>query len=162
VPMPCSPTPAGPTTPCPDGGPMLPPLCQRRRLRRVVLSRLNRTAWALAVYASSGGLPAQDARLASGCWLGFTGWDWLPTESRRKVSELYSLHLLLLSQASLGAMTLYSADALQRACGERGVRAACQGAPGRTFSRFAKTAPGSIHCPLSPPVSPARRSSWHR
>src|SRR5207253_10050930 len=25
------------------------------------------------------------ARLASGCWLGFTGWDWLPTESLRKV-----------------------------------------------------------------------------
>src|ERR1700693_5965225 len=32
---------------------MLPPLCQRRRLQRVVLSRLNRTALALAIYASS-------------------------------------------------------------------------------------------------------------
>jgi len=35
-----------------DGAPMLPPLCQRRRLPRVVLSRLNHTASALAVYAS--------------------------------------------------------------------------------------------------------------
>ena len=36
-----------------DGVPMLPPCCPRRRLPRVVLSRLNRTALALAVYASS-------------------------------------------------------------------------------------------------------------
>jgi hypothetical protein len=36
-----------------DGVPMLPPFCPRRRLPRVVLSRLNRTALALAVYASS-------------------------------------------------------------------------------------------------------------
>jgi len=57
VPLPSSPTPAGPSTPCPGGVPLLPPLCQRRRLRRVVLSRLNHTALALAVYASSGGLP---------------------------------------------------------------------------------------------------------
>ena len=33
-----------------------------------VISGLNRTALALAVYASPGGLPHQDARLASGCW----------------------------------------------------------------------------------------------
>jgi hypothetical protein len=31
------------------------------------LSRLNRTAWTLAVYASQGGLPLHHARLASGC-----------------------------------------------------------------------------------------------
>jgi hypothetical protein len=58
VPTPCSSTPAGPDTPCLVGVPMLPPCCQKRRLRRVVLSRLNGTALALAVYASSGGLPA--------------------------------------------------------------------------------------------------------
>src|SRR5262249_11544753 len=28
------------------------------------------------------------ARLASGCWLGSTGWDWLPTRLQRKVSEV--------------------------------------------------------------------------
>src|SRR5260370_13118335 len=32
--------------------PLLPPLCPRRRLQRVVLSGLNRTALVLAVYAS--------------------------------------------------------------------------------------------------------------
>jgi hypothetical protein len=36
-----------------DGAPLLPPLCQRRGLQRVVLSGLNSTASALAVYASS-------------------------------------------------------------------------------------------------------------
>src|SRR6516162_4916469 len=28
------------------------------------------------------------ARLASGCWLSSTGWDWLPTRLHRKVSEV--------------------------------------------------------------------------
>jgi hypothetical protein len=36
-----------------NGAPVLPPCCPRRRLQRVVLSRLNSTASALAVYASS-------------------------------------------------------------------------------------------------------------
>jgi hypothetical protein len=44
VPMPCSPTPAGPDIPRPDGVPVLPPRRQRRELQRVVLSGLNRTA----------------------------------------------------------------------------------------------------------------------
>jgi hypothetical protein len=54
-----------------------------------------------------GRLTPPHARLASGCWLGFAGWDWLPTESLREVSKVYSLHLFLLSQASLGARTEY-------------------------------------------------------
>ena len=54
------------------------------------LSRLNRTALALAVYASPCGLPLQHARLASGCWPSSTGRDWLPTGFRRKVSEFES------------------------------------------------------------------------
>ena len=45
-----------------------PPLCPRRRLPRFVLSRLNHTASALAVYASQCRLPQHHARLASGCW----------------------------------------------------------------------------------------------
>jgi hypothetical protein len=85
VPMPSSPTPAGPDTPCLSGAPVLPPRRPRRRLQQVVISGLNRPALALAVYASPGGSPQPDARLASGCWLGFAGWDWLPTESLRKV-----------------------------------------------------------------------------
>jgi hypothetical protein len=39
------------------------------------LSRLNRTAWALAVYASQGESPLHHARLASGCWPSSAGWD---------------------------------------------------------------------------------------
>src|SRR5262249_43908664 len=38
-------------------------------------------------------IAGQDARLASGCWLGFAEWDWLPTGFHREVSKLYSLHL---------------------------------------------------------------------
>jgi len=89
--LPCSSTPAGPDTPRPGGVPMLPPLCQRRRLQRVVLSRLHRTASALAVYASSGGSPHHGARLASGGWLGPSGWDWLPTGLLREVSKILQL-----------------------------------------------------------------------
>ena len=59
---------------------------------RVGLSGLSSTAWALAVYASQGGLPHRHARLASGCGPGSTGWDWLPTGLLRKVSAMYSLH----------------------------------------------------------------------
>ena len=45
---------------------------------RVVISGLNRTAFDLAVYASQGRSPTHHARLASGCWSGSTGRDWLP------------------------------------------------------------------------------------
>ena len=45
---------------------------------RVLISGLNRTAFDLAVYASQGWLPTHHARLASGCWSGSTGRDWLP------------------------------------------------------------------------------------
>ena len=47
------------------------------------------------------------ARLASGCWPGSTGWDWLPTGFQREVFKLQSLHLGLLSQALLGAMSVH-------------------------------------------------------
>ena len=40
----------------------------------IVLSRLNHTASALAVYASQDGSPHHHARLASGCWSGSAGW----------------------------------------------------------------------------------------
>jgi hypothetical protein len=105
--MPCSSTPAGPVTPGLSGAPMLPPWRQRRRLRRVVLSRLNGTAWALAVYASSGGLPAPGRKtrfwlLARLYQVGLVTHR-IPTRG----FEVHSLHLLLLSQALLGAMTLF-------------------------------------------------------
>ena len=43
-----------------------------------MISGLNRTAFDLAVYASQGWSPTHHARLASGCWSGSTGRDWLP------------------------------------------------------------------------------------
>src|SRR5208337_1363565 len=45
---------------------------------RCVISGLNRTASDLAVYASQGWSPTHHAGLASGCWSGSTGRDWLP------------------------------------------------------------------------------------
>jgi hypothetical protein len=51
------------------------------------LSGLHSTAWELAVYASSGRLPAHDAKLASGCWPGSAGRGWLPAGLLRKVSD---------------------------------------------------------------------------
>src|SRR5262245_22778827 len=59
-----------------------------------------------AVYASSGGSPHPDARLASGCWPDSTGWALCPTGFLRKVSSCF-LHLspfprLTLAQARVG------------------------------------------------------------
>jgi hypothetical protein len=45
-----------------------PRLCQQRGLPTRKLSRLDVQAFRLTVYASSGGSPHHDARLASGCW----------------------------------------------------------------------------------------------
>ena len=55
-----------------------PRLTTTRAHLRVVISGLNRTAFDLAVYASQGWSPTHHARLASGCWSGSTGRDWLP------------------------------------------------------------------------------------
>ena len=68
----------------------------------IFLSRFNHTASAVAVYASPAGSPPPGARLASGCRLRSTGWDWLPTGRLREVS--YVLTSFLLSQAWPGAI----------------------------------------------------------
>jgi len=76
-------------TPRPDDATTRPPPFQQQgplTIRK--LSRLNLAALALAVYASPYRSPDQDARLASGCWLGSTGWDWLPIGFERKVSAM--------------------------------------------------------------------------
>ena len=50
------------------------------------------------------------ARLGSGCWSGFAGWDWLPTGLLRRVSNMYiclqlsPLHRLNLAQHALRFM----------------------------------------------------------
>lgn len=51
--------------------------------RGAVISGLNHTACTLAVYASQRRLPVHHARLASGRWPTFTGWDFNPLGSSR-------------------------------------------------------------------------------
>src|SRR5208283_1455845 len=77
---PCSSTPVGPGR---LSGPWVsclarPPRLTRTRAHHEEISGLNRTAFDLAVYASQGWSPTHHARLASGCWSGSTGRDWLP------------------------------------------------------------------------------------
>src|SRR5438477_7964472 len=67
--VPCSPTPVGPPRSATAALPCcLPPNGKRRLPRQILISGLNHTACALAVYASQGGLLHRHARLASG-WL---------------------------------------------------------------------------------------------
>ena len=68
---------------------------------RVVISGLIRTAFDLAVYASQGRLPTHHARLASGCWSGSTGRDWLPAGFHLKGFKLPTILLVCLFPASL-------------------------------------------------------------
>ncbi len=77
-----------------------------------IISRLNRPASALAVYASPAGSPQHDARLASGCWPGSAGRACtrrVPT----KGFELF-LHLILLSQACLAQLNPFARSSMSR------------------------------------------------
>ena len=70
--LPCSPTPVGPThqaIQCVGAAPAV----STTKAPALVLSRLNHTASALAVYASQAGSPRHHARLASGCWPSSSG-----------------------------------------------------------------------------------------
>jgi hypothetical protein len=80
-----------------------PLVIERQRLPRQGLSTLNSMAFGLAVYASPGSLPPHDARLASGCWSGSTGRAFHPQGSTERF-QISFLHLILLSQALLGAI----------------------------------------------------------
>ena len=63
------------------------PALRTTKAPTIILSWLNDTASVVAVYASSPGSPPTNARLASGCRLPSTGWDWLPTGWLRQVSD---------------------------------------------------------------------------
>jgi hypothetical protein len=67
----------------------------------MVISGLNHAASASAVYASSRALPHAHARLASGRWLAFAGWELNPLDSIEKF--LFVTSNFLLSQAYPGA-----------------------------------------------------------
>ena len=65
------------------------------------ISRLNHAASVPAAYASSDALPHPHARLASGWWLAFTGWESNPLDSIEKFPSVTSNFLL--SQVYPGA-----------------------------------------------------------
>ena len=69
--------------------------------RRLVLSGLNHTAFDLAVYASQDWPPHHHARLASGCWSGFTGRDLYPQGSSERFQSSSLFLLVCLFPASL-------------------------------------------------------------
>src|SRR5262249_24710031 len=77
-------------------------------------------AFGLAVYASPRGFPRHDARLASGRWSGATGRASHPQGPCERFQNA-SLHLVLLSQALLGAIT--STGGRKQICGT------CRGPP---------------------------------
>ena len=65
-----------------------PPLCPRRRLPRCIqLSRLNRTALGLAVYASPGALPHTTQNSLPAAGQALPGGDWCPAGLLRNVSD---------------------------------------------------------------------------
>ena len=77
---------------------------------RVVISGLNRTAFDLAVYASQGWSPTRHARLASGCWSGSTGRDWLPAGFHLKG---FKLPTILLSRGGYGVRGVWGQTEFQ-------------------------------------------------
>ena len=81
--------PGGTSAPGHLGASVLPSAFQQRRLPRLqTLSRLNHTACRTRCLRFAARVTRSDARLASGCWPGFAGRDWLPAGFHRRVSEL--------------------------------------------------------------------------
>jgi len=100
----CShPTPAGLLAPDHCSAAAWPLNALVQRLPRLGLSTLSSMAFGLAVYASQCGLLLHHARLASSCWSGSTGRAFHPHGSAERFQSC-QLHLILLSQAWLGAM----------------------------------------------------------
>ena len=105
APLPCSPTPAGPTRQAIPTSSARPPQRPRRRLPRLFdLTRLDSTALELAVYASCGRLPGPHATLASGWWPTLPGGIGYPQGSMKGFGVV-SLHCFPLSQALACAKT---------------------------------------------------------
>jgi hypothetical protein len=90
---------------------VLSPQFRKRRHQRVLISRLNHTASVSAAYASSSTLPYSHARLASGCWLSFTGREFNPLDSDERflsnVCWASPLPRLTLSRRNVGHDLLF-------------------------------------------------------
>ena len=127
--LPCSPTPVGPThqaVQCVGAAPAV----STTRAPAFVLSRLNHTASALAVYASQAGSPRRHARLASGCWPDSSGRAWLPAGFHRKVSSCI-LHPSSFPKFNVAQGHITSFPSLKEPCLSRGVS--------NVFSEFSAT-----------------------
>jgi len=83
----------------------------------MVISGLDFTAFALAVYASQPGSPRLHARLASGWWLASAGRDLDPQDS--SVGFRHRLHDFPLTQALPGATSVYLQIARRTPCSLR-------------------------------------------
>ena len=83
-----------------------PHLRTRQGLPRLrPISGLNGPARAHAVYASPGGSPHQDARLASGCWPDSTGWaqaHWVPPKGFKLFPTSFLLSQACPARARVG------------------------------------------------------------
>jgi len=98
------PTPGGSDTPGHCGVPTQPPLVTRSRApdkEKFRGSMSERSVWLSTL--RDAGHPMHHARLASGCWPALPGGIGYPQGPQRKVSEMQSLHLFPLSQASPAA-----------------------------------------------------------
>lgn len=91
APSPGSSTPAGPPASDRSRRRGSAPVAETSRAPALPLSRLNPPALVLAVYASPRRSPAQDARLASGCWSGSAGRA-RSAGFQREVSECSTSH----------------------------------------------------------------------
>jgi hypothetical protein len=80
-----------------------PAICTTKAPTTIFLSRLNSTAFVVAVYASRWGSPHHRARLASGCWPNSTRRDCSPVGPHWKVSGrvLSPFPRLCLAQANM-------------------------------------------------------------
>ncbi len=116
----CSQTPGKPQVTCHIATEVLPSATvTASAFPMMPISGLYRTARTLAVYASQGGSPHHHARLASGRWLGFAGWGWLPTGFQYEVSRSISDHLssssrLDLAQHGHGSLSVGTSPILDR------------------------------------------------
>ena len=83
-------TPAGSRRPAVLGASMLPSAAVMTSApARDTFRGSIHAARALAVYASRRRLPDRHARLASGWWPAFAGWEWVPTGFQCEVSECH-------------------------------------------------------------------------
>ena len=71
-----------------NGTPVLPPMPEQRGLQQLLGFRGSFTRLEHWLFTLRAAITDDDAKLASGWWLTFPGWDWIPTEFRWRVLDL--------------------------------------------------------------------------